>query len=174
MQRSIGVTLSAVVVFVSSSFALLCGLFVALPFFIQGVLPLPNMSSSTAHGIGAVIVTIVLAFSAWGLSSGVGLFRLREGARVSTLAYGAFLILIGVLLMLGDLIPLVHGEIRSRQGFDFYLCMAIFYGFIATIGCFFLYFFNRRSVKDQFRAAQTAFISPQTNVAGARISSHPL
>lgn len=174
MQRSIGVTLSAVVVFISSSFALLCGLFVALPFFIQGVLLLPNMSSSTAHGIGAVIVTIVLAFAAWGFASGVGLIRLREGARVSTIAYGAFLILIGVLLMLGYLIPLIHGEIRSRQGVDFYLCMAVFYGFVATIGGFFLYFFNRCSVMGQFRAAQTAFISPPTSVAAARILSRPV
>ena len=150
MKRSTGVTLSAVLVFFGSAMALLVGLFAVAAFRLA-----PPRSTPTPFLRGALIFDGVLdvAFVAWGIASGVGLIRLQQWARISMLVFSGIMIVFCLIpMMIIPFVPLPpqSDTLPSNFGLIFRIGAVVFYGFFVALGAFWLYFFNKRSVKVQF------------------------
>jgi len=93
------------------------------------------------------------AFAIWGILSGIGLLRLREWARISLLVFSGFVLSCTVPALV--MVPLMPVPQSSNLPANFSILMKlileIVYAIPAAIGGWWLYFFNKRSVKDQFR-----------------------
>ncbi len=155
MPRSSGITASAVIAIIGSVFTLLGGFFVVL-----GSIMVPKMEKTPTGVMTSIFIfeaLIFFGFGAWGLASGIGLLKLKPWARISLLIYAAILAFISLptaLLMLFVPFPGVndpnlppHFMLFIRVG------IALFYAMLAALAIFWLYFFNKRSVKAQFSSA---------------------
>lgn len=152
MNRSVGVTVSAVVVFIGSALTLLMGAGSVLALVVLHNMP-PQPVFVRYSIIG--VATIEVAFAIWGILSGIGLLRLREWARISMVVFGVLLLLFGLPgLVFIPLLPLgPQGNVPENFVLMIKLGMGAFYGVLAALGGWWLYFFNQRMVKDQFRTA---------------------
>jgi len=156
MKRSMGVTVIAVLSLVGSAFMLLMGIVMLAVTVFAGA---PNTSEFPGSPIvfklilaGAALIYLLLA--AWGISTGVGLLRLSQWARISTIVFSALLVLTSgfsalTSLMLPSVVssastidPSVAGSIR--------LFMGAFWSGILGVGIWWLIFLSRASVKAQF------------------------
>ena len=163
MHRSAGVTASAVVVIAGSAFTILCGaLALAGSAVVSKSTPPPNLPVS----LGSILIVeaiFTFAFGAWGLASGIGLIYLKQWARISLLVFAGFLACItvpAVAMMAVIPLPASHDpNLPSNFMTVMRIGMALFYGMFAALGAFWLYFFNKRSVKAQF---QTMLPVPET------------
>lgn len=171
MERSTGVTISAVVVFIGSAMLLLGGVFgfVGLKLAPHGSIPM-----ATPLFRGALIFDGVLdlAFVAWGIASGVGLIRLRPWARISILVFSGIMVVFSLIPMV--IIPFVplppqSDTLPSNFGLIFRIVAVAFYGLFVVLGVFWLYFFNKSSVKNQFKG-----ISVREGVAAESRPEKPL
>ena len=151
MKRSTGVTASAILVFLGSAITLVFGvLMVFVVLFASQQPPQPAF----VRGILAFSLALYLGFGIWGTASGVGLLRLRQWARISTLVFSGMLLVFTMpsLLILPFLpMPGAEGQL-DRFALTFKLGMGAVYGAIAAIGGGWLYFFNKSTVKEQFRS----------------------
>ena len=150
MNRSTGVTVSAVVVFIGSAFTLLSGAFSMLAFVaVRNITAQPAFVRYFMVGMAMLEV----AFAIWGILSGIGLLLLREWARISMVVFAVLLLLFtlpGLLFI--PLLPLgPPGNVPENFVLLIKFGMGIFYGLLAALGGWWVYFFNKRSVKDQFR-----------------------
>jgi hypothetical protein len=90
LNRSMGVTLSAVLVFLGSALTLCLGVLMVF-----GSLALREQQPQIAamryilYGVDAVYI----ALAVWGFATGVGLLRLREWARISMIVFSLLLLL---------------------------------------------------------------------------------
>ncbi len=100
-------------------------------------------------------------FGAWGISSAIGLLRLRNWARISTIAYSAILVsfaFLGIVAILTVPLPpppagqFPQGQIPSPEAFakSIRFFMAAFYLVPIAVGVWWLIFFTRPRVKAQF------------------------
>jgi hypothetical protein len=158
MQRSTGITVTAVLAFVGSGFTLLGALGVAL---MSAVLPASRAAYGPPRTFLLLGVIYYLAIAAWGIVTGVGLLKLREWARISELIFSGLLVLVGVgagVAMLfipfptlpNDANPALTAQIMSFTKVG----IAASYGFLAVLGGWWLYYFNQSSIRAQFRASQ--------------------
>lgn len=163
MNRSAGVTPSGVVVLIGCGFVILVGVSMLAGLF------LVDFSKVSAESPGAVVVPpkfingififsafFEFGFAAWGIITAVGLFRLRAWARTSMLVFSGMLVafrLMGVPFLLA--MPMQPGtpEPAARMARIF---MSVLYLSLAVLGTFWLYFFNRTSVKKQFLGESVA------------------
>jgi hypothetical protein len=155
MKRSGGVTAAAVIVFIGSAFALICGVFEILALSMVSTarpelqLPMPFMAFAAVFTIGLGL---------WGLLSGTGLLHLRGWSRISMLVFSVFLLIVGVpgaVLLAAVPFPAsamppgdpekMAGALAAARFFG-----VIFYGLLAALGGWWLYFFSKRSTRDQF------------------------
>jgi hypothetical protein len=158
MPRSVGITVSAVIVFIGSALTILCGAMMLL-----GLVFLSNsnrMANVPPHfGYFGVIEAVVLfGFGGWGVASGVGLIKTRQWARVSMLVFAGILVCFSLpSVVLIAVIPFPDTNdpnLPSNFMTVVRVGIALFYAVFAALGCFWLYFFNRKGVKAQFRAEQ--------------------
>ena len=110
------------------------------------------------YGTAVLFAALML----WGIFTAVGLFRLWRWARYSVLVIGGGLLLIGLPSMLVMLalmfvpLPLPAGmdaaHIHTAQTMTRVVMGAggLFYGVICVVGVFWLYYFNRKKVRDVF------------------------
>jgi hypothetical protein len=153
MNRSPGVTIAAVFSLLGSLLFLLLGfLLVVFAIFSRSIL------SSPAPPGGPAIMFLSASFMTlpgiWGLATSVGLFRLKRWARISILIFAALLTFFGLVTPLGLLAvrfptppnqdPAILNSVRWGMS-AFYLCLA-------GVGVWWLIFFTRRSIKEQFLA----------------------
>jgi hypothetical protein len=162
MQRSVGVTISAVLALLGSLFAAGMGLLM-LAAFIAGPPPSPDPNFPGSPAFFRTILFLVPLFylvpAAWGITTSVGLFRLRNWARISIIVFAALLAIFGLFGMLGALVMFVMPAPAMPPGArldpNFFLTvMRLFMVTIALvqmgIGIWWLVFFNRAGVKAQF------------------------
>jgi hypothetical protein len=156
MARSVGVTVSAVVVFVGSAFSLLCGA-------MSIVGSLVTLNPREGRG-GVANIPLVLAveavfffgFGGWGLASSVGLIKTKEWARISLLVYAGILVffsVIGAAVM--AIVPYPEDmasdpELPANFMMMLRVGFVLFFAVFAALGGFWIYFFNTRDVKAQF------------------------
>jgi hypothetical protein len=159
MKRSAGVTASAVLTFIGSAFTLLMAAFAVLGALVSSRLPMTRPAPVNLGAIVAVEALFIFGFGAWGVASGVGLLKLKQWARISVIVFAAILVFCCVpagLLM--ALIPLPNTSAANLPA-DFITVMRVgmvaFYSAFALLGGFWLYFFNRKSVREQFQTQRS-------------------
>jgi hypothetical protein len=175
MPRSTGITVSAIVAIIGSAFALLCGAMMLL-----GSVFAPNSSHAADAPVNLGYVLIIEAFfafgfGAWGLASGIGLLKTKEWARISTLVYAAILVVLSVPSALAmALIPLPNTPSANDPNPPFNIMLMVrlggtlVYALFAALGGYWLYFFNTKKVKAQFRIRQ-----PSTEIGQSEVASGP-
>jgi hypothetical protein len=178
MARSGGVTFSAVLVFIGSAFTLLTGMLAALGTLLASrVTPAAaNMANFPSFMKYFAIVEAIffLGFGGWGIASGVGLINTKEWARISMLVFGAILLVTALPAALVMAVMPLSGANNPNLPENFMLVMRLgigsFYGLVGALGIFWLYFFNKKTVKAQFRempqATDEVYGTVQTDLAG--------
>lgn len=186
MKRSSGVIVIAILVLLGSALTLLLGVVVLVAMLVApttGFEKLPG--PSFLPNILLVFVSLMyLVPASIGIASGVGLLRLQNWARISTIVFSVVLICISVfpavltLFMPFPTTPgqsLDHGTITVVR-----VVMSAFWFCLAAVGVWWLVFFTRRAVRQQFQPATPqrdseslqAQVSPvQTLVAPANARS---
>jgi len=164
MKRSRGVTISSVIVFIGSGLTLI---FAAIMIFSAVLVRTQAQQPPFIMYAMFAIAAIEAGFAGWGIASGVGLLRLREWARISIIVFSGFLLLIslpGLLMMLVIRLPAPPNaddpELASHVMTGVRIFMSIFYGLLISTAASWLYFFNTRFVRDQFKGAAVATAGP--------------
>lgn len=151
-KKPAGITVSAVLALLGS---LLTFGFCALMAFSlavagsRGTLPVDaRLGLIVAIGMFSVL-------GVWGTTTSIGLFRLRNWARISIVVFAVLLAVVGLsaapIIMLMPQppnVPPLYGTVR--------IVMAVFYGLLGLLGVFWVYYFYRRSTRDVFGAVSSA------------------
>jgi hypothetical protein len=147
--RPLGVTLAAVAAIVGS--VLFCLLAAAMLLSVLVPNPQPQ-APAYLKAVGLVMCLVMLCFAAWGITTSVGLFRMRGWARWSILVFSALLAFMGgsSALMI-SIIPMPPTPQVSEQFMaGIKIGIVVFYGVLALMGAFWLYYFNTARVRTQF------------------------
>lgn len=163
MNRSAGVTASSVLVFIGSALTLIWAAFAVL-----GIFVLANQESQPRFLVYFMVVFVAVMFGAsgWGITTGVGLINLREWARISMLIFGGLLLfftLPGLLIV--PFIPMQPQNNVPEHVFTVIrIVMGIFYAGLSALAGWWLYFFNKKDIKAQFKsgAGAASFAAPGT------------
>lgn len=173
MKRPFGVVFSAIILILGSLFQLLMALAMAFSGIIlqkqirSGELPGSTAATPVPDWMPVfiyVICAFIVALAVWGISTAVGLIRMRRWARYSILIIGGLLAVFSfiqlMMMLLMMLVPLpvpanvdasqiqtVHTMTRIIFG-----VMALFYGIVCAVGVSWLIYFNRKMVRDAFTA----------------------
>lgn len=160
MHRSTGVPASAVLVIVGSALTLLCA---AMMLFGSAFESKSNPAANAPVDLGTILTVeavVVFGFGGWGLASGIGLLYLKQWARISLLIYAGILVFVSLpAAVVLAIVPLPHAtdpNLPPNFTLIMRVGMGLFYAAFATLGGFWLYFFNKRSVKAQFQAMPPA------------------
>jgi hypothetical protein len=107
------------------------------------------------RNIALAVMVFSLCLSAFGVATGIGVFLLRKWARISLLIWGGCCVFFGILGGAFALfMPLAEApgmpEMPSGALQEFRWVMACIYGLPALIGAWWLFLFNRKTVKAQF------------------------
>jgi hypothetical protein len=179
MKRSAGVTASAVIVFIGSAFALICGGFEILAF---SIVPITQVQLQVGKSFMVFVAVLTIGAGALGLCSGIGILNLRRWARMSILVFSA-LLLVGCLpaALLMAVMPFPapptsagDPEMMARVLAGTRIFIVMFYGLLAVLGGWWLYFFSKRSTKDQFLGLPTTPGSVQFAATKLSSSGRPL
>ena len=157
MNRSAGVTASAIATFGGSLiFLLLAGSLFAARNFARWP---PELASfmRASYLIGGIIL---LALFTGGIATGIGLLRLHLWARLSILVFSGALVLLfsfSAVTIVSTPFPQTGAPLAVAAGVK--AGITIFYGIFALLGAGWLYFFNRKSVKQQFVSSDSGALS---------------
>ena len=155
MNRSAGITISAVIALLGSGLAVLTG-FLMLFASTSGISVPENQAQFFKY---FMVFTALLFFGAgaWGISTGSALLRLREWSRVSMIAFSALLLFIcipGLFIFLMMPFPppgtVPNPQLTKNILMAMRIFLTVFYAMLAALGGWWLYFFNKRSTKEQF------------------------
>jgi len=160
MERFAGITISAVVVFLGCALAVLFVGFMGLGIALMSVQAgqAPPVPLFMPFAMGMIVLTLALA--GWGIASGVGLLKLREWARVSMLIFSGLLIFFT--LPAGLVFAWIRFPVPSdAQDPEFtarimsltHIFISLVYFSLAALGGFWLYYFLKKSVREQFSVA---------------------
>jgi hypothetical protein len=158
MKRSGGVTFSAVLFFLGGGFQLLSGLlFTAV--FLVGTRTSFSDYGDTAHFAGAILIgamVFMIALGGFAIATGIGLLRIRNWARISTIVFAALLLLVSLPgLAMIPVLPLNNNpEMPTQIILAMRIGLGVFYGLFGALGGWWLYYMNSRAVKAQFGSAQ--------------------
>jgi hypothetical protein len=157
MKRSAAITVSAVLVFVGCGLALISSFLMTLGL---ALMPAQNAGLQISKYAVFSLAIFMVVLVVWGIATGVNLLKLREWARISMIVFSALLLLIalpGLLFMLFMPFPIppstANPDITQDAITLMRPLMAVFYGTVAMLAGWWLYFFNKRIVREQFRGA---------------------
>jgi hypothetical protein len=172
MKCSVGVAIAAVVVLLGSAFAFL-GAFAMLygaigPMQDTTLDPGSAPPGFTPERMRAVVIGMsifMFALASLGTATGVGLIRLWRWARYSIITFGGILTAIGaVSLVFFLLVPMPLPGSQGNPGIAtaVRVGLSLFYGAWVAFGLWFVLFFSRKKIADQFRggAAETQPLRP--------------
>lgn len=170
-KPSVGVLLIGVLSLVGSAITLLMGIFML---FIPLLAPVSKTDNTPfAPGMFKAMMVLGSLFyvgpAVWGILTAIGLFRLKEWARISTIVFSVLLILMfgfgGLMTLLipfptppnQDVNPAIMNGVRTTIG--------TFMFAVVAVGVWWLVFFNRAKVKQQFAASPTPAVGATTTEA---------
>ena len=167
MKRPTGVFFAAIVLLLIS----LLQVFAAFSMALAGIVlpmeahagvptaaPIPDWMPIFMYALCAFF----LALAAWGITTTVGLFRLRPWARYSILVIGSGLALIGLVSALATgllvLVPMPlpstvdASQVQSTQAMTkvIFAVVAFLYAILCAVGVSWLIYFNRKKVREVF------------------------
>jgi hypothetical protein len=157
-----GVAICAVTAFIGSALALVYG-----AFWVRQ-LQIVSLSSSRLPFTKEAMLFMALtslATGAWGVAAAFGLLSHREWARISMLVFGWLCLVFCLLPMLSfPLVPLQHIEGTSVNfNFRVRLFATAYFALFVAIGSWWLYFFSKESVKEQFTEKLERSESPKSS-----------
>lgn len=147
-KKTGGITASAVLALLGSLLTFgFCAL-MALSFSIAG----SRGQLPAAARLGLIVAIGMFAvFGVWGTTTSIGLFRLRNWARISIVVFAVLLAFVGLLaapfMMLIPPPPNVPPSYNTVR-----IVIAVFYGLLGLLGVFWVYYFCRRATRDVFGA----------------------
>lgn len=153
MNRSRGLTIGALVIFVGSALTLIYGAF--WTYELQSLSIRPSRLPFTKDSMIFMVVASLLA-GAWGVATAYGLLNHGEWARISVLVFGWLCLVYCLLPMLYfPMLGLKHFD-GTPAHFNPYVLLggAAFEALFVVVGGGLLYFFSKKSIKDQFTAKQ--------------------
>jgi len=163
-NRSVGVTAIAILALVGS--ALLMGM-AALVAFAMFALPTsvpndPNIPPIFFKTIRFVVPLVYGLPAVWGIVTSIGLIRLRNWARISTIVFSVLLMVFGGFGMLMSvtfsLMPPPASGVDPKMLFYMGVGTAVFSLGQIGIGIWWLIFFTRKQVKAQFVPTITTYV----------------
>jgi len=163
MKRSVGVTVIAILSLLGSALTFTMGILM-LAAMVLAPIPRSNQFPGSPIFFKAFFIAISLMYmlpTVWGVLSGIGLWRLKNWARISTIVFSVLLILMGGFAGLVSLVvPLPatpNNAANAHLIFGVRVAMGIFWFTQLGVGIWWLVFLNRSKVKKQFgQAAQVA------------------
>ncbi len=133
MERPTGVTILAILNFLGAGlYALLAVLFFLIGAGGAASGMMSEMGGGAAAfllGLGAAVGVILLIFAAIGLAIGIGLWKLRNWARIVTIVLVGLSLLLGVIGLLGSLISFELGSLIFQAIFVALYAWIIWYLF---------------------------------------------
>lgn len=170
MKRSGGITFSAVIAIIGSVVSVLLGGLTVVTSIALRDTPIPTPPSGYPASPIAPAVTLLitsifyLGFGVWGIVSAIGLFRLRNWARICFAVFGG---LLGVFSLFGAVALFVLSRFPPPgipqspdvpAGFieSLFTIIAVIALMFAALGIWWMIFFNRRRVKVQFLSEAAA------------------
>jgi len=156
MRRSIGVTVIAVLSLLGSLFMLLmAALMVLLPFLSSKVESKESPFSPGFFKLMMLFAALMYLLPAiWGIVTSIGLLRLKEWARISIIVFSVLLILMSgfsALMFLVIPMPLPPNQPAAANVMSgVHVFMTLFAAGLMGIGIWWLVFFTRAGVKQQF------------------------
>jgi hypothetical protein len=156
MKRSVGVTVIAILSLIGSALMFVMGILLLV------VMALAPASRSNSFPGSPMLFRIILVFAAlaymlpaiWGILTGIGLWRLKNWARLSIIVFAVLLSIMGGFTGLVTLIvpfPIVPNSGVDPAAMDgVRIVMGVFWLAQLGIGIWWLVFFNRPKVKEQF------------------------
>ena len=150
-QRSLGVTLSAITSIAGSALVALSAAAMLMGTIVQQ--PQPNQPFPV-KAVGYILCLFFAGLSAWGITTAVGLFRLRHWSRISILLFSGLLVVTGPLSAIAvGLTPLPNMPTASSGLIGIVRGVIIsFYALIGLLGACWLFYFTRPGVRLQFGA----------------------
>jgi hypothetical protein len=162
MGRSVGVMVSAVLAMVGSLLAVAVGLLTAVALFMAPSEPPPN-SQLPPEFFKAMLVLVPLFYilpGVWGIVTSIGLFQMKNWARISIIIFAGLLTVGGLFASLGALVMAVSKPMALLPP-QTMLIMRIGYVVVAAlqlgIGIWWLVFFNRAKVRALFQTPRQDF-----------------
>lgn len=154
MKRSVGVAVIAVLSLLGSMLALLMGLLMAL---VMTFAPLPTKDfPGSPLFFKAMLLLSSLMYvlpAIWGIVTSIGLFRLRNWARISMIVFSVLLIFVsgfgGLVSLLMPMLPSPNHSADNALVAARYF-MGLFSLTLIGIGAWWIVFFTRQRVKEQF------------------------
>lgn len=152
-NRPLGVTLAAVVSIVGSGLLTLFGTGEAL----FALSPPPNYPPYLKSALLAISF-VMLGFAAWGITTAVGLLRLKGWSRPSILTIATLLTFFcGVTAFSTSWTPFPPaGGASTAMMTAVKFGLVTFLGGLTLLGSFWLYYFNRKYIREQFGAETVA------------------
>jgi hypothetical protein len=160
MNRSVGVTVIAILSLIGSAFMLLMGIFMVLAMFFA---PTPSGDEVPFSPVIFKVYFLLMALlfmlpAIWGILSGIGLFLLKNWARISTIVFSVLLILISgsqlLFLLMLFFIPFQPDTMHPMTGsvmIVIRIVIAVFALLHLSFGIWWLAFFTRPKVVQQFK-----------------------
>jgi hypothetical protein len=159
MNRSAGVVVIAVISLLGSALVFLMGVLMLVLAF---VMPIPSQGDAQIPaGFGKAIFIlgslVYLLPAIWGIASGIGLWGMKNWARISTIVFSVLLLLMGGFdFVVFLLIPVFPTSTASGGAIDPAIMSAMRFGMagfslaICCLGIWWLVYLTRASVKQQF------------------------
>jgi hypothetical protein len=169
MQRSIGITISAVTALLGSVLSILLGLFTGLSILVTRTLP-PNPEQPVPPAPPIAMIVFIMAFyvgfGIWGIVSAIGVLRLRNWARICFAVFGGILCLLSIFGAFGSLMAMQFVPRTLPQGNNvptgLMTGMFVVFGIVALLcaglGIWWMIYFNRSRVKAQFLGEAAAAV----------------
>jgi hypothetical protein len=147
-KRSAGVTLVAVISILGSALFLLSALLMLLAALAQKVQPGILLLGLLMEGL------LLSGLAAWGITTAVGLFRLRGWARWSTILFSGLLVILGAgsaVMMAIVQLPQPRGAAPGLMA-GIKVAVVCVYAVAALLGALWLWYFHTAGVRAQFGA----------------------
>lgn len=156
-KPSVAVTIAGIVAILGSLFMMLClGLGLMGLYLTPAAKARPDVPPIPPFALTAATILFVVMFfvAAFGILTGIGLFQLKNWARISALVWAGITVFFSSIAMVAILV-IPFGSLTNAQGTGVNVAgvkavLAIFYGVPIVIGVWWLILFNQKNIKALF------------------------
>lgn len=153
MKRSIGTSIIAILSILGALLCLAMAILMSFAFLAKPIGTTVDPATAPFVRSGMILgVLFIGGPGLWGIITGIGLWRLRPWARISTLIFSGLLIVMGLMAPLGILaIPMTpppNTDASIMTGIK--ITITAFYLSLAAIGAWWMIYLTRPRVKGQF------------------------